>query len=125
MVANLSLEVLGGETIPLENMLDRQVTKLPVAFGSESVECSPMRENENCALWGGRSEFVFSPMTTNALSVHLRPYYSLLKTYFEEASLGEKIRVMPEDITESGRTASDLTLMSLSFSTIGSNVGMS
>ena len=123
MVANLSLEVLGGETIPLESTLDRQVTKL--AFGSEIVECSPMRENENCALWGGRSEFVFSPMITNTLSVHLRPYCSLLKTYFEEASLGEKIRVMPEDITESGRTASDLTLMSSSFSTTGSNVGMS
>ena len=123
MVANLSLEVLGGETIPLQSTLARQVTKL--AFGSEIVECSPMWENENCALWGGWSEFVFNPMTTNALSVHLRPYYSLLKTYFEEASLGEKIRVMPEDITESGRTASDLTLMSPSFSTIGSNVGMS
>ena len=68
MVANLSLEMLGGETIPLESTLDRQVAKL--AFGSEIVECSPMRENENCAIWGGWSEFIFSPMTTSALSVH-------------------------------------------------------
>ena len=67
MIANLSLEVLGGETIPLESTLDRQVAEL--AFGSEIVECSSMREDENRAIWGRRSEFVFSPITTNALSV--------------------------------------------------------
>ena len=109
MVANLSLEVLGGETIPLKSTLDRQVAKL--ALGSEIVECSPVRQNENRAIWGGRSEFVFSPITTSALSVqtHSCPNCFLLKTFLEEASLAEKIRVTPEDITESGRTAFYLT----------------